>query len=342
MNSLEKKREKKALGRGLQALVTNAGGSLAYSINGSLPKEERHDLIQDQERESPQQEGQLKVQLIEISLISPNPNQPRKEFDEEELQELEDSIKTLGILQPVLVRPSPDKKNEYQLVAGERRWRAALRAGVKVVPALIQDLDEKEILQIGIVENVQRQQLNPIEESRAYNRLANEFELSQDQVAQLVGKSRVAVANSMRLVKLDGEVLKLVENGSLSTGHAKVLLGVREPQAQRSLAKRVLIEGLSVRALEKIIPQISVLDSGLAVKMKNMGSASSKKFQDKHSSSIIPAHDSELSEVESRLREIFGTKVSVTNTGQSGVGKLSIYFYSSQDLNRIIDLIDTN
>jgi ParB family transcriptional regulator, chromosome partitioning protein len=334
-----KKFEKKALGRGLRALVSPETVSVNNFNNEDLLKKDfqslsepltsssaAYDLNSESEHlnlSTPQ------INFINIDQVLPNPEQPRKEFDVEELSELVSSISTLGVLQPILVRPYGD---DYQIVAGERRWRAATQAGLKKIPAIIKDFDARETLQVSIVENVQRQQLNPIEEAKAYQQLIEEFNYSQEEVAELVGKNRVTVANSLRLLKLDLEILSLVEQGHLSTGHAKVILGVKDQLAQKSLAKRITTEGLSVRALEKLVPQMMVLDRGKRVTVTSKPILSIEQ----NSGDL---EDSNFPHVISRIVDRLGTKVSIKHSDLTSEGKIVISYYSDQDLDRLVNLI---
>lgn len=250
------------------------------------------------------------LQEIQLKLIQANPFQPRQHFDQEKLEELASSIKEFGLLEPVILR----KQGEvYQIVAGERRVRAAELAGLKVVPALIRDYEDLEMMQVALVENLQRENLNPIEEAEGYQRLMDEFGFTQAQVAEAVGKKRPSVANSLRLLRLGEIERKLIQDGSLSAGHAKVLLG--EPNAKRraELAARVVREDLSVRALEKII--------------KGPSDVPRRTFKIK---------SPELVDLEDTLRRQLGTKVSVSY--KKGTGKISIEYYSDEELERLLAL----
>ena len=188
--------------------------------------------------------------LVNITKVEPNREQPRKNFDEDALLELSESIKQYGLLQPILVQ---DRKDYYEIIAGERRWRAAKLAGLKQVPVIIKNLTDQEIVEISLIENIQRENLNPIEEAQAYKRLLNEFHLKQDEVAERVSKSRTAVTNSMRLLKLSDDVQRMVIDEMITTGHARALLGVEDPAEQYNLAQRIFDEKLSVREVEKIV-----------------------------------------------------------------------------------------
>ena len=191
--------------------------------------------------------------MVNINKVEPNKEQPRKNFDEDALLELSESIKQFGVLQPLLV---VDRKDYYEIIAGERRWRAAKMAGLKKVPVIIKDLTEQEIVEISLIENIQREDLNPIEEAQAYKRLLTEFHLKQDEVAERVSKSRAAVTNSIRLLKLNDEVQRMVVDEMISTGHARALLAVENPEEQYNLAQRIFDEKLSVRDVEKLVKNL--------------------------------------------------------------------------------------
>ena len=255
-------------------------------------------------------EGIVKVRLAKVE---PNRQQPRKNFDEDALQELADSIKQFGLLQPILVQ---DKKTHYEIIAGERRWRAAKLAGLKEVPVIIRDYTPQEIVEISLIENIQREDLNPIEEAQAYRRLITEFQLKQDEIAERVSKSRTAVTNSMRLLKLCDRVQQMVIDGLLSTGHARALLAIEDAELQYQIAQQVFDEKLSVREVEKLV--------------KNLGKE--KKPQ--------PVRDEALEVIyrgiEEKLKQSLGTKVAINSRGAQG-GRLEIEFYSADDLEKIID-----
>ena len=253
--------------------------------------------------------------LIRISDIEPNKEQPRKKFDEDALNELAESIKQYGIIQPIVV--TKPKNGFYEIIAGERRWRAAKLAGLKEVPVRIKDYSDIEIVEIALIENIQRENLNPIEEAIAYKRLLTEFNLKQDEVAERVSKSRVAITNSMRLLNLDERVQEILINEMISMGHARALLGIEDGDEQYNLAMRVFDEKLSVRDIEKI------------VKAKN----NKKKVEKPKEKEVL------YQDLEEKLKSIFGTKVTINNKGNKG--KIEIEYYSKEDLERIYDLITT-
>lgn len=252
---------------------------------------------------------------VKISKVGPNKDQPRKQFDEDALMELADSIKQFGIIQPLIVQ---EKNGFYEIIAGERRWRAAKLAGLKEVPVIVKDYSDLEVVEISLIENIQRENLNPIEEALAYKRLLNEFNLKQDEVAERVSKSRTAVTNSMRLLKLDERVQQMVIDDMLSTGHARALLGIEDPELQAATAAKVFDEKLSVREVEKLVKQIQ-------------NGKPEKKKEEK-------VHDFIYTDLEEKMKAAVGTKVSIHQNAK-GKGKIEIEYYSREDLERIIDII---
>ena len=252
---------------------------------------------------------------VKISKVGPNKEQPRKQFDEDALMELAESIKQFGIIQPLIVQ---EKNGFYEIIAGERRWRAAKLAGLKEVPVIVKDYSDLEVVEISLIENIQRENLNPIEEALAYKRLLTEFNLKQDEVAERVSKSRTAVTNSMRLLKLDERVQQMVIDDMLSTGHARALLGIEDPELQYSTAVKVFDEKLSVREVEKL------------VKKMQQGKTEKKKEE--------TVHDFIYTDLEEKMKAAVGTKVSIHQNAK-GKGKIEIEYYSREDLERIIDII---
>lgn len=255
--------------------------------------------------------------LVNITKVEPNREQPRKNFDEDALLELSESIKQYGLLQPILVQ---DRKDYYEIIAGERRWRAAKLAGLKQVPVIIKNLTDQEIVEISLIENIQRENLNPIEEAQAYKRLLSEFHLKQDEVAERVSKSRTAVTNSMRLLKLSDDVQRMVIDEMITTGHARALLGVEDPAEQYNLAQRIFDEKLSVREVEKIV--------------KNMGKPVKPKKEKVVDKSMQVIYD----DISEKLKTQLGTKVNIVPK-EDGSGKIEIEFYSHDELDRILDLM---
>ena len=258
--------------------------------------------------------------MVNINKVEPNKEQPRKNFDEDALLELSESIKQFGVLQPLLV---VDRKDYYEIIAGERRWRAAKMAGLKKVPVIIKDLTEQEIVEISLIENIQRENLNPIEEAIAYKRLLNEFNLKQDEVAERVSKSRTAVTNSMRLLKLCDKVQQMVIDDMISTGHARALLGITDEEKQYTLAQKIFDEKISVRDTEKLVK-----------KMQKQKNAPAKEVNPEKKKL-----DAVYQEAEEKMNTILGTKV-IINQKDSMKGKIEIEYYSPDELTRIYELIE--
>ena len=259
--------------------------------------------------------GEEFEKTVKITMVEPNREQPRKNFDEDSLLELAESIKQFGLLQPILVQ---DRKTYFEIVAGERRWRAAKMAGLKEVPVIIRNLTEQEIVEISLIENIQRENLNPIEEAMAYKRLLTEFSLKQDEVAERVSKSRTAVTNSMRLLKLCDEVQQMIIDDMITTGHARALISIEDKEQQYMIAQKIFDEKLSVRDVEKLVK-----DLNKPVKAK-------KKINKDKSLEII------YQDIEEKLKQSLGTKVAIVSKGE-GTGKIEIEFYNNDDLEKITD-----
>ena len=293
------KNAKRGLGKGLDAMIP----AKVSNTKKEIPAEQHI-------------EGQ--VVNLNITKIEPNRNQPRKTFDEDALIELADSIKQFGIINPIIVT---DKKDHYEIVGGERRWRAARKAGLKEVPVIIKDLTENEIAEIALIDNIQREDINPIEEALAYKKLIEDFGYTQDVVAEKVSKSRVTITNSLRLLKLGEKVRQMVIDGQLSTGHARALIPVDDLDEQYLLAQKVFDEKLNVRDTEKLV--------------KNLGKTASRK---KTATKSNPSIDAVYAEVSEKCKQALGTKVEVTSKGD-GVGLIQIEFYNNDDLEKIIDRI---
>lgn len=287
--------KKSGLGKGLDSLITDKVGSRTPQVS----------------------ETEKQEVFVNISKVEPNREQPRKNFDEDALQELADSIKQYGIVEPLIVQ---DRKTYYEIIAGERRWRAAKLAGLKEVPVIVRNYTEQEIVEISLIENIQREDLNPIEEAQAYRRLLTEFNLKQDEVAERVSKSRTAVTNSMRLLKLCDEVQQMIIDDMITTGHARALISIDDPEQQYTIAQKVFDEKLSVRDVEKLV--------------KNLNKPEKVKKE--------PVTDKALEAVyqdlEEKLKQSLGTKVSIASKGD-GAGKLEIEFYTHDDLEKITDLL---
>ena len=292
--------KRNGLGKGLDSLIPN---------KSSKPSPEKENSKKVEKTTST---GEI---LVKINEVEPNREQPRKDFDEDALMELADSIKQFGILQPLIVQK---KKDYYEIIAGERRWRAAKLAGVKEVPIIVKEYTNQEIVEISLIENIQRENLNPIEEAMAYKRLLEEFNLKQDEVAERVSKSRTAVTNSMRLLKLSDRVQQMIIDDMISTGHARALLAIDDEEQQYMLANKIFDEKLSVRETEKLVKSL-----------KNPKKEVKKPKQE---------HMFVYNNLEEHMKNIIGTKVSVSPKA-NGKGKIEIEYYSEEELERIYDLI---
>ena len=254
-------------------------------------------------------------QMMKINMVEPNRDQPRRNFEEDSLLELADSIKQFGVLQPLIVRKRDDY---YEIIAGERRWRAAKMAGIKEIPVIIKDFTEQEVLEIALIENIQREDLNPIEEAMAFKKLLTEFNLKQDEVAERVSKSRTAVTKSLRLLKLDERVQQMVIDDMISTGHARALLAIEDTELQFTLANKIFDEKLSVRETESLIKSI-----------KNPKQPKTKKVVE---NAFI------YEDLEDKMKQVLGTKVNVLAKG-NGKGKIQIEYYSDEELERMFEMI---
>ncbi len=297
----------RGLGKGLDALIPSA-------IEAKPKNAASNKAVQD--REEKKLEGEA---IVNITKVEPNREQPRKNFDEDALEELAESIKQFGLLQPILVQ---DRKTYYEIIAGERRWRAAKKAGLKEVPVIIRNYSEQEIVEISLIENIQREDLNPIEEAQAYKRLLTEFNLKQDEVAERVSKSRTAVTNSMRLLKLCDEVQQMIINEMISTGHARALISIEDPEQQYTLAQKIFDEKLNVRDVEKLV--------------KNLNKPEKIK-------KVIPTDKSMeviYQDLEEKLKNSLGTKVTIDSKG-NGAGKIEVEFYSHEDLERLMQIMNS-
>ena len=258
---------------------------------------------------------------IDIDLIEPNSLQPRTSFDEERLEHLAQSIRSNGIIQPIVVRRLDG--THYQLVAGERRWRAAQRAGLQRIPAIVRDIPDDKILELALIENIQRQELNAIEEAHAYKRLIETLGLTQEVVAQRVGRDRTFITNYLRLLRLPDDIQRFVEQEKLSMGHARALLGVDDPDIQRKVARSIIDQGLSVRETERTIKRII---NGVSV-------------SDASTRASMPRQDANIKAAESKLRRRFGTQVRISSNQTGEGGKIEIEYYSNNDLQRIYELL---
>ena len=288
----------RGLGKGLDSLIPNNVGE----------KKEKSVSLKT--------EAKAPETVVKITKVEPNREQPRKNFDEDSLQELADSIKQFGLLQPILVQ---DRKDYYEIIAGERRWRAAKLAGLKEIPVIIKNYSAQEIVEISLIENIQREDLNRIEEALAYKRLLTEFHLKQDEVAERVAKSRVAVTNSIRLLKLSSEVQQMLIDDMISTGHARALLAIEDPTQQYTIAQKIFDEKLSVREVEKLV--------------KNLGKPAKVKTKEEN-----PALDAIYNDIGEKLKQRLSTKVTVSHKG-NGAGKIEIEFYNHEDLDRLLEML---
>ncbi|MDP9205453.1 MAG: ParB/RepB/Spo0J family partition protein [Gemmatimonadota bacterium] len=283
------------LGRGLEALLGSASG-LASSDEGALKS-------------------------IPVGQIGRNPFQPRREFNSEELGELQESLKASGLLQPITVRRRPGKDG-FELIAGERRLRAATKLGWKEIPAIIKEIDDRTVLTLALVENLQRTDLNPIEEGEGYHRLSHEFGLTQQQIAETVGKDRTTITNMLRLLQLPDAVRRLLQDGQLTMGHAKVLLGLEDPETIATLAREIVKDGLTVREIERRIREFA-------------GPRSGKKGGRPKSADRLSA---EVKRIGDRLRRFLQTDVTVS-VGKNNRGTLTLHFYSADDLERLLEVL---
>ena len=300
------------LGKGLDALIPNKAGGPSKEP----AKKTRSAVVK---KDKPTEKDNLAAErLVKISSVEPNLNQPRRHFEEDGLLVLSESIKQYGVLQPLLVS---DKKDYFEIIAGERRWRAAKMAGLKEVPVVVKEFTDQEIVEISLIENIQREDLNPIEEAMAYKRLMEEFHLKQDEIADRVAKSRTAVTNSMRLLKLSSKVQEMVIADMISAGHARALLGISDEALQETTAMKVFDEKLSVRETEKLV--------------KNLVSPAKKIKTEKNT-----AEDAIYESLEEKMKGIMGTKVSIQRK-KNNKGKIEIEYYSRDELERIIDLFES-
>lgn len=297
---------KKGLGKGLDSLIPNN-----RNVKPANP-----DISTEQVKQPELKSGE---QMMKINMVEPNRDQPRKNFEEDALLELADSIKQFGVLQPLLVRKN---KDYYEIIAGERRWRAAKLAGIKEVPVIIKDYSEQEIVEIALIENIQRENLNPIEEAAAYKRLMEEFHLKQDVIAERVSKSRTAVTNSMRLLKLDERVQQMLVDEMLTTGHARALLAIENKDEQHAAAVKVFDEKLNVRETEKLVKLL-------------LNPAEPKPEKEKNS-----AEDLVYEQLEEKIKGIIGSKVAIRRKNRDK-GKIEIEYYSQEELERIVELLET-
>lgn len=298
----------RGLGRGLDAMISDS----------SKPRQEEKKI----EKSAAKEQGgdpKDKVIMVKIAQVEPSRKQPRKQFDEDALLELAESIKQFGVLQPLLVQK---KEDYYEIIAGERRWRASKLAGIKEIPVMVKDFSDQEAVEISLIENIQRENLNPIEEAAAYKRLMEEFHLKQDTIAERVSKSRTAVTNSMRLLKLDDRVQQMLIDEMLTTGHARALLAIEDKDTQHAAAVKVFDEKLSVRETEKLVKEIL-----------NPHQKETEKEKDR-------AQDLVYEQLEEKIKGIIGSKVAIRRKSKDK-GRIEIAYYSQEELERIVELLET-
>lgn len=281
---------------------------LGKGLNSLFNEEDIEEVTSDITQSS---EGDIKK--VRMSLIEPNKKQPRRHFDEEKITALADSIKEHGLIQPIIITPSDN--NMYKIVAGERRWRAAKKANLKEIPAVIRKYSEEQVAEIALIENLQRENLNPIEEAIGYNLLMDEFNLTQELISQRVGKSRSAIANSLRLLSLEDEIQKMLILGTLTSGHARAILSLDDKELRMALSKRIIEDNLNVRQAEALAKQIQ-----------------KKKTPKKEPSKT--AYDIEIEKIQNKLSSEMGTKVKINHTTKKG--KIEIEYYGNEDLERIL------
>lgn len=292
---------------------------LGKGLDSLIPVAKKEKMI-ERKTGNPGEEKAVE-RTLKITEIEPNRDQPRKNFNEDALLELAESIKNVGIIQPIIVQK---REEYYEIIAGERRWRAAKMAGLKEIPVIIKNFSDLEIVEIALIENIQRENLNPIEEAYAYKRLIDEFKLKQDEIAEKVSKSRAAITNAIRLLKLDQRVQQMVVDDMISTGHARALIGVEDAEEQVNLAHRIFDEKMSVREVERLVQKIQ----------------SGKKEQENKKNEDKEERDFIYRNLENTMKEILGTKVTVKNQ-KNHKGKIEIEYYSDEDLDRLVAMLES-
>lgn len=304
---------KKGLGKGLGAIF----GEDVVKEN----KEETEKKAKAEAKAAEEMDEKGRILMLKLDLVQPNKEQPRKTFDEEKINELAESIKNYGVLQPLLVQ-----KNDsfYEIIAGERRWRAAKAAGLKEVPAVLKEYSKQEAMEISLIENVQRADLNPIEEALGYKQLIDEFGLTQEEIAVRVAKSRTAITNTMRLLKLDEQIQNMLVQGVITSGHARALLSLEDTQMQLKAAKEILDKKLSVRETERLVKRLQKEASGEKKEEKKKNETLALIYQD----------------LEDRMKSVMGTKVSIHNKDKNK-GRIEIEYYSEAELERIVEMIES-
>lgn len=307
--------KKGGLGKGLDSLIPSGGPKQRKVTTVSESGSAKTEIVEKVVEKIVEKPIELKAKINEVE---PNRDQPRKKFDEDAIMELAESIRQFGILQPLLVKK---KEDYYEIIAGERRWRAAKIAGVKEVPIIVKKFTDQEVVEISLIENIQRENLNPIEEAMAYKRLMEEFHLKQDEIADRVSKSRTAVTNSMRLLKLDERVQKMVVDEMITTGHARALLAIEDGEYQHTIAMKVFDEKLSVRETEKLV--------------KNL-----QKPKKETNKQVDTQLDIIYQQLEEKIKSIVGTKVAIQHK-DNNKGKIEIEYYSQAELERLIELFES-
>ena len=306
---------KKGLGKGLGAIF----GEDVVKENKEETEKKAKAKAEAKAAEEMDEKG--RILMLKLDLVQPNKEQPRKTFDEEKINELAESIKNYGVLQPLLVQ-----KNDsfYEIIAGERRWRAAKAAGLKEVPAVLKEYSKQEAMEISLIENVQRADLNPIEEALGYKQLIDEFGLTQEEIAVRVAKSRTAITNTMRLLKLDEQIQNMLVQGVITSGHARALLPLEDTQMQLKAAKEILDKKLSVRETERLVKRLQKEASGEKKEEKKKDETLALIYQD----------------LEDRMKSVMGTKVSIHNKDKNK-GRIEIEYYSEAELERIVEMIES-
>ena len=314
------------LGKGLDSMIPilDSTATKKKTVRTAIDKEALQNAAKEahkHQKEKMEFEGKPgeQVQIVKLTKVEPSREQPRKQFDADALQELAESIKQFGVLQPLLVQK---KEDYYEIIAGERRWRASKLAGLKEVPVIVKEFTEQEAVEISLIENIQREDLNPIEEAMAYKRLMEEFHLKQDAIAERVSKSRTAVTNSMRLLKLDDRVQQMLIDEMISTGHARALLALESKDAQAEAAVKVFDEKLSVRETERLVKELLNPVQKKEEKPKNQ------------------AEELVYKNLEEKIKQIIGSKVAI-NRKTDNKGKIEIEYYSQEELERIVELLET-
>jgi len=306
---------KKGLGKGLGAIF---GEDV---VKESKEETEKKAKAKAEAKAAEEMDDKGRILMLKLDLVQPNKEQPRKTFDEEKINELAESVKNYGVLQPLLVQK---KGSFYEIIAGERRWRAAKAAGLKEVPAVLKEYSKQEAMEISLIENVQRADLNPIEEALGYKQLINEFGLTQEEIAIRVAKSRVAITNTMRLLKLDEQIQNMLIQGVISSGHARALLSLENTMMQLKAAKEILDKKLSVRETEKLVKRMQKEVSG------------EKKEEKKKDETLALIYQN----LEDRMKSVMGTKVSIHNKDKNK-GRIEIEYYSEAELERIVEMIES-